>query len=72
MKTMDARHARGIGRKAGVRQMSTSTMMSAVNMPCIGVHSLPALCATSAERESEPAAGYERKKAPKMLAAPIA
>ena len=57
MKTIDARHARGIGRKVGVRKRRTSRTRSAVKRPCSGVHCAPLDVETSAERESEPAMG---------------
>ena len=45
---------------------------SIVKTPCIGVHSAPHDDATSAERESDPEAGYAAKHAPQTLARPSA
>ena len=71
-KTIDASTALGIGLKAGVRSSSVSMTSSIVKTPCIGVHSAPHDDATSAERESEPEAGYAAKHAPQTLARPNA
>ena len=72
MKTTDARMALGIGRKAPVSSSSTRATKRAVKTPCIGVQFLPQVAATMADRESEPATGYDWKKAPMILAHPRA
>ena len=56
-KTIEARHAYGSVRNAGVRATRTRRTMSAVHTPCIGEHEAPHEVATRAEREREPAAG---------------
>ena len=72
IKTIDAKHARGIGLKVGVRRTRTRRTRSAVKRPCNGVHSRCADCATRAERDNDPAIGYDRKNAPAMFAMPSA
>ena len=57
MKTMEARTALGMGRKAGVRKRRTIKTKRVVKMPWRGVHSVPQEEATRAEREREPEVG---------------